>query len=84
MPVKKENDMTLGEKILTTKNRLYRDICNVMTSTGMDVALGLVILDAIKADIMSLGYEAALETLAQAEEKEEQNASECHKEGQEA
>lgn len=76
--------MTLGEKILTTKNRLYRDICNVMHSTGMDVSLGLVVLDAVKADIMALGYEAALETIAQEEEKEAQNRTECRKEGQEA
>lgn len=59
-----EDNLTLGEKLLTAKNRLYRDICNFFQASGIDVALGVLILDGVKADIMDLGYEAALERLA--------------------
>lgn len=69
-----EDLMTLGEKLLTTKNRLYRDICNILQQAGIDVALGVLILDGIKADLIDLGYEAVLERLAsQQEPKEEPN-----------
>lgn len=69
-----EDLMTLGEKLITTKNRLYRDICNIFQEAGIDVSLGVLILDGVKADLMDLGYEALLERLAtQQKEKGEPN-----------
>lgn len=68
--------MTESEKLLTIKNRLFRDICNIFQSHGIDVALGVLMLKAIEADLMDLGYEAITERLMRQEEQEEQEAVE--------
>lgn len=63
--------MILGEKILTIKSRLSREVFTAFQAAGVDPVMGCVLLDAIKADLMELGYRGALEEKVEKESEKD-------------
>lgn len=52
--------MTQGDKLLAIKDDLYTMICARYAAFELDVSTGLLILDAIKADLQSMALNALM------------------------
>lgn len=52
--------MSQGDKLLALKDDLYNTVCNRFAVFQLDVSTGIILLDAIKADLQSMALNTIL------------------------
>lgn len=50
----KKEFLTRGDTLLALKNDLYGLICNRFAALSLDISTGLLVIDAVKADLQAL------------------------------
>ena len=71
-----EGFMTPGDKLLALKDDLYTMICSRFAAAEIDISTGVLVLDAIKADLREMSMNSMMRRVdgLLAEREKEKNA----------